>query len=127
MKWFYSVVWFLVDTAIHNSFILYQRRHTKKNFGEKQFRMELMKQLVGSFSARVAHAHFRKHPRDSLHRLEHGEERGACVQCRKRVGDGGHNQRSHWRCLDCEVFLCAPDCYNKHVQQLTEEAAQVDA
>jgi hypothetical protein len=126
MKWFYSIAWFLVDTAIHNAFVLYQRRHNKTNFGEKDFRMELMQQLVGSFSARVAHARFRKHPRDSLHRLEHTEQRSACVQCSKRVGKGQHNQRTNWRCLDCEAFLCVPDCYNKHVQQLTAHAADID-
>ena len=115
-----------MDTAIHNSYILYQRRHNKKSFGEKQFRMELMKQLVGGFSARVAHAHFRKHPRDSLHQLGHGSKQGVCSMCRGRVGDGGHNRRSYWSCTDCDVFLCVPDCYNKHVQTLAHVTTHED-
>jgi hypothetical protein len=122
-KWFYSLVWFLVDVAIHNAYILYQQRHNRQSYDEKDFRKELMQLLVGGFSARKGAGARRpapKHARDSLHPLEHADRQGACAQCRRRVGDGGHNARSRWRCADCNVFLCMPDCYNAHVTQLAE-------
>ena len=121
VKWFYSLAWFMFDTAIHNAAILYQQKHKKEHYSEKDFRKDLMKQLVGSFTARkVKHAP-RKRPRDALHALEHSDVAGTCSMCRRRVGQGGHNARSRWRCADCQQFLCLPDCYNKHLSQLAAE------
>jgi hypothetical protein len=114
-KWFYSLVWFLVDVAIHNAYILYQQRHKQQSYDEKAFRKELMRLLVAGFSARKGAGARRPAPkraRDSLHTLEHADRQGACWQCRRRVGDGGHNARSRWRCADCNVFCCMPDCYS---------------
>jgi hypothetical protein len=110
-KFFYCLMWFLLDVAIHNAYILYKTHRAGQSDDEKAFRKQLMVQLVGSYSGRAKSVSQLKRPRDALHRLQHTEERGSCVQCRKRVGDGGHNPRSHWRCSDCEVFLCAPECY----------------
>lgn len=118
-KWYYSLLWFLLDVAIHNAFILFQQKHKRESYDEKTFRKALMQQLVGDFSARKAkqqHVAGRVHARASQHRLQHSEDRGACHECRHHVGGGQHNARSHWRCEDCQVFLCIPHCYNKHVQ-----------
>lgn len=52
-KWFYSLIWFLLDTAVHNAYILYQKRFNKQSYTEKDFRKELMQQLVGSFTSRL--------------------------------------------------------------------------
>ena len=51
-KWFYSLLWFMVDIAIHNAYILYQQKHSKQHYDEKAFRKELMQLLVAGFSAR---------------------------------------------------------------------------
>jgi len=123
MKWYYSLLWFLLDVAIHNAFILYQQKHNRESYDEKDFRKALMEQLVGDFSARKSqqqHVAGRVHARASQHRLQHSEGRGACHECRHRVGAGENNARSRWRCEDCQVFLCMPDCYNKHVQAQAE-------
>lgn len=120
-KWFYSLVWFLVDVAIHNAYILYQKRHNQQSYDEKAFRKELMQLLVGGFSARKGAGARRPAPkraRDSLHPAVKGEARGACRECTRAVGAGHNNARSRWRCGDCDVFLCMPECYNKHVQAL---------
>jgi hypothetical protein len=129
-KWFFSLVWFIVDIAIHNAYILYQNKHQQSHFSQKDFRKALMKQLVGSHTSRKSCKPTLKHQRDSgdptpFAVLCNSEKRGACsTQCRQRVGQGGSNQRQHWRCEDCQTFMCVPDCYNKHVQALVERAAQ---
>jgi hypothetical protein len=123
-KWFYSLVWFLLDIAIHNAYILYQHKHTLKNYDEKAFRKQLMQELVAGFSARRKAASVPKHPRDSLHRLEHAAVHRDCAAYRPKLSDGRHGRRSHYRCVDCNVYLCLPDCYNKHVQELSSAAAE---
>jgi hypothetical protein len=40
-KFFYSLIWFLVDVAIHNAFILYQNQFNINNYDEKDFRQQL--------------------------------------------------------------------------------------
>jgi Transposase IS4 len=124
-KFFYSLIWFLVDVAIHNAFLLHLMKHRLRNYDEKAFRQQLMQQLVGTFSARKKVMGQPKRPRDALHCIVHTEQRGPCQQCRTRVGHGDHNRRSHWCCDDCQVFLCMPECYNKHIQALAEQRADV--
>jgi hypothetical protein len=125
-KWFYSLVWFMFDVAIHNAFILHQKKHKQQHYGEKDFRKQLMDQLVHGFTQRKQkgrHAPVPKRRRDSCHRVQHCKQQGTCVECLAKVGRGGHNVRSYWRCEDCDVHLCMPTCYNKHIQAL---AADVD-
>ena len=125
-KWFYSLVWFLVDVAIHNAYILYQQRHNQQSYDEKAFRKELMQLLVSGFSARKGAGARRPAPkraRDSLHRLEHAAQAGDCFRCRGKLRGGQHGRRSHSRCGDCNIFLCLPDCYNAHIQKEAELAA----
>jgi len=124
-KWFYSLVWFIVDIAIHNAYILYQNKHKQSHFSQKDFRKALMQQLVGGHTSRKCRAAPLKRPRDSLHRLQHVKQQGTCVRCAKTVRQGGHNKRSSWRCEDCQNFLCVPRCYNEHIQALAGDAAHI--
>ena len=126
-KWFYSLVWFLIDVAIHNAFILYQQQHNRSSYDEKDYRKALMQQLVLLFTARrtkVRAATRAKHGRDSLHRLAHTSEAGTCQECRRPRARGRHSVRTHWLCEDCNVHLCVPACYNKHIQALSREAPE---
>jgi hypothetical protein len=123
-KWFYSLIWFLIDTTIHNAFILYQKKHNKHNYAEKDFRKEVMSALVSNFTARKVKSpqiSTKKRSLESLHTITYTKHRGTCGVCRNRVGQGGHNRRSHYRCEECNIFVCIPDCYNKHTQELWEE------
>lgn len=106
---------FYLNTAIHNAFILYQRKHNKHNYAEKDFRKEVMSALVNDFSARKSKSHpisTKKRSLESSHTIAYTKHR--CRVCRNRVGEGGHNRRSHYRCDECNIFVCIPDCYNKH-------------
>ena len=128
-KWFYSLIWFMFDTGIHNAFILYQKKHKQQHYSEKDFRKQLMEQLVHGFTSRkqrgrAVPAVKRRH--DVLHGLELVEVREVCQQCRKHVGDGRHNKRTVFRCKDCKQPLCVPECYNKHVQALEEDAYMLE-
>ena len=125
-KWFYCLLWYLVDMAIHNAYILYQQKHQKQNYDEKAFRKELMQLLTAGFEGRKKNAATLKRLHDCLHVLEKRQQRGDCVQCRPRLQQGRHGRRSFHACADCNVFLCVPDCYNKHVQTLTQQAEECE-
>jgi hypothetical protein len=125
-KFFYSLIWFLLDVAIHNAYILYKAHHAAENGDEKAFRKQLMLQLVGSYSGRAKSNNNLKRSRDALHPIEHTQTQGVCALCRVRVGEGGHNRRSHWKCQDCQRHYCMPNCYNKHVTTLAQQAEDSD-
>jgi hypothetical protein len=125
-KWFYSLLWYLVDIAIHNAFILYQLKHQKQHCDEKAFRKELMQLLVNDFCARKKAAAAPKRRRNSLHPLERSDDERDCSSCRPRLASGQHGRQTHFRCADCDVFLCMPDCYNRHIQELTKESADIE-
>lgn len=126
-KYFYSLIWFFMDVAIHNAFILYLRKHKPQHFAEKDFRKQLMQQLVDGFCSRRRASAAHKRARESLHQLAHTQTAGACKECRKAVGKGGNNKRSHFQCADCGIHLCVPDCYNKHVQALAQHTDNTDS
>jgi hypothetical protein len=125
-KYFYALIWYLVDVAIHNAYILWQTNHPHENGGQKRFRKQLMKQLVGTYSARGSSARRAKHSRDSLHRLERAGVERDCAICRVKLARGRHGRQTRFRCADCEVFVCVPDCYNKHIQAHVQERADRD-
>jgi len=80
-----------------------------------------MQLLVADFSAVKGHgrrAPAAKRRRDVLHTLEVSKDKRDCSQCRPKLARGQHGRQTHYRCADCNTFLCMPDCYNKHVQQL---------
>jgi len=122
-KWFYALLWYLVDIAVHNAFILYQQKHHRKHFNEKAFRKGLMQLLVGGRCIRKHAAAGPKRPRDALHLLERREQKRDCSLCRPRLSDGSHGRQTHFACADCDRFLCMPECYNRHLQALAKCSA----
>ena len=108
----------LKPDAILAAVILYLRKHTPLHFAEKDFRKQLLEQLVDGYSARQRESVRPKRRRDAAHALEHTSAQGVCDVRRVRVGDGKHNTRSYWKCSDRDHHFCLPDCYNKHVQAL---------
>jgi len=121
-KWFYSLLWYLVDIAVHNAFILYQQKQHRQQYNEKAFRKELMQLLVGDFCARPKRTAAVKRLRAGLHKLEHRAQPGDCAECRCKLARGQHGRRSRFACADCNVFLCVPDCYRTN--QLNSNALQ---
>lgn len=124
-KWFYSLLWYLVDIAIHNAFILYQQKHHKQHYDEKAFRKELMQLLVANFCGRTKSFSAPKRPRDALHQIVRYDVAHACRECSGPAQHGKNNRRSHFSCADCNVALCMPNCYNRHIQKLAAEQAQL--
>ena len=112
--------WFLFDVAIINSFILYQRVPTVgKKMTLKEFRVELAKQLIGSYNSRKycgrPSAHGSTSRRRKMH-LPHYPTRasqGRCCHCSSTEG------RTTWYCSECQLRLChtgdpSSDCFLKH-------------
>ena len=104
MKWWYYLFWFLLDTAIVNSFIIM----TVTNFPSVQrpqtlrdYKMKLIEQLVGDFSTRKRTAtategfYVHEHKRKKIC----GSKR-TCLKCRKNdiKTKQGHSVQSLWEC-----------------------------
>lgn len=127
-KWFYSLMWFMMDTGIHNAFILYQKKHKQPHYSEKDFRKQLMEQLVDGFSSRQrkrSGAPPSKRCRDSLHLLERCDVERDCRICRPKLARGQHGRQTRYRCRNCAIFVCLPDCYNRHVQAEADKQADM--
>jgi hypothetical protein len=123
-KWFYSLMWFMMDTGIHNAFILYQKKHKQQHYNEKDFRKQLMEQLVNGFTTRKKAERAKPTPKrshDALHALAHDTSHHDCKLCRAHLPHGRHGRQTQWRCANCNISLCVPDCYNKHIQTLATD------
>jgi hypothetical protein len=107
--------------------ILYLRKHTPQHFAEKDFRKQLMLQLVDGYSARKASSVAAKRQRDSLHPLVRAAGEGACQLCRSPQSRGKHSRRNRWKCEDCNIYLCMLICYNKHIESLAIHREEQDS
>ena len=78
-----------------------------------------MTELVNGFTVRKMKSRVDrglKRPTNSLHLIVHHPNAGDCKQCRPKLMNGKHGRRTHWKCESCQLFLCIPECYNKHIQ-----------
>lgn len=108
-KWWRCLLWFLVDICIVNAHILEKlsRRHTNRT--QLAFRLDLVKNLVGDFSARRLSA--------SSSRIEGGHwpipyTKGRCKRCLKR-------RKVTWCRMACELCdkrICL-ECFRNHTAQ----------
>ena len=51
-KWWRYLLWFCLDVSIVNAHILMQIADNHPNFTQLQFRIEMVKMLIGDFSSR---------------------------------------------------------------------------
>ena len=116
-KWWKYLLWFFVNLAIVNAFLL--EKHTGRSRCQRQFRIELAKQLIAGFngykrpgnngskrsvsSVVVGGVNVRGHQM-----LRVCERKKACAMCAK-VGRKRSDRRTHetcFACLQCGVPLC---------------------
>ena len=119
-KCYKYIFWFMFDVAIVNAFLLYNcvpvagKRQTLK-----KFRVELAKQLIGSYNSRKYSG--RPSTQDtSRHRKMHlphylsRVSQGRCRHCNTT-----HARTTTWYCNECQLRLCHTgnadtDCFLKH-------------
>ena len=126
-RWYRYIFWFLIDLSICDSFILYNNYRLgqgQRKVKQLNFRINLAKQLIGSFSSTASLGHATKRRKiDDLsfsaanvnrHFSVHIEGRKkVCVHC-YRVGrktPKGRSVETSFQCLQCSVPLCKT-CFN---------------
>jgi hypothetical protein len=122
-KWWPRLAWFIFSIGLTNSYILYTKKEeAKKKVTQREFRFELMKQMIGDYTFRKARGRPRKKQRrlDEVHTPVRMNKQGNCIVCAKPRGERGkHSKRSRYGCKQCDVNVCI-ECFEKH-QELPEE------
>ena len=122
-KCYKYIFWFLFDVAIVNSFILYKRvPAVRKKMSLKEFRVELAKQLIGSYNSRKYRGRPSTHQQNSSSRrrkmhLAHYPTRVSQGRC--RFCSSNERRTTTWYCNECQLRLChtgdpSSDCFLKH-------------
>ena len=123
-KWWRFVLWFLLDVAICNAFLLYGMTHSTRNRTQLQFRLDLAKQLIGGFCGRKRYPGA-KRKFDSIDNAlslpnlpGHFEVRfqgrkRVCVNCSNhdRKTPAGRTPQTLFGCSRCGVNLCRNGCF----------------
>lgn len=124
LKWWRKVFFWLMETAIVNSFILFNSQQPQnKKVRQRTFRKQLVKQLVGNLRninkrARSLVMTQEEHRLNGkLHLMFPLDERKTkdCIVCSDRSA-GGARKRSKFICQTCEnqPGLCAGLCFQKY-------------
>ena len=116
-RWWPRLAWFLVDLAINNAYVLYCEYMAGQQVSDiaahtpKAFRRALMKELVGTFTARKKRGRPSSQLNPAEKEVQHvpqlGRERKVCVVCSKtmRLTDGKHKPRTREGCETCDVAV----------------------
>ena len=125
VKWWRRLFFFLLDTAVVNSYVLYCEEHPdkKRRMTHVQFRIELANNLLGqagedpssshgpqayilSFSARLTERHFP----DTIGKTAGGKSiQRDCKVCSQRKGRG--RKTTVYKCKQCDLPMCVVPCF----------------
>jgi hypothetical protein len=153
-KWWTCLVWWMINVCVLNAYSVARQIFPNKYKRQRQFREELISQLIGNFTRRNASTSFVNHPAVSFFtnqgkinaphwvgKLESGISR-SCEYCRRNKkaknikcnsGAGSIKKRiprSVYKCENCNVVLCLFPCFKQyHLQradQLNEQQCNED-
>ena len=119
-KCYKYIFWFIFEVAVINAFILYNRVPVVgKRMNLKEFRVELAKQMIGSYNSRKHRGRPSSHntSRRRKMKLPHFPTKvsqGRCRYCNTTDG-----KTTTWYCSECQLRLCHTgdsntDCFLKH-------------
>ena len=127
-KYYKYIFWFLFDTSITNSFILFNSYRQKIDL--KTFRVELAKALLGDYNSRKRRSTNGPSPSQQRLTVRHypikrrtESKKGVsqCHYCAKHRSTPSRKE-TFWYCEQCEVHLCHngtdDDCFLKYHQEL---------
>ncbi|XP_064404486.1 piggyBac transposable element-derived protein 1-like [Halichondria panicea] len=119
-KFYKYVYYFLFDVAITNSYILHKNFTSNTIRNVKQFRLQLAKELIGTYrsrktSGRVPRTFALQHfpLKGCLQPSAKRSKRGRCEYCSQKLHKRSDNS---WMCQECGVWLChdgnhVTDCF----------------
>jgi hypothetical protein len=108
VRWWVVLAWGVISIAIHNAYIHHSHLHSKKLTNVK-FRLQLAKELVGTFSGRKRAVRAGTN-RSGIHTLANSRKERECALCHM---DGARKQTWFW-CAECRIPLCRKLCFDLH-------------
>jgi hypothetical protein len=109
MRWWVALAWAFISIAIHNAYIIHSRLPHSKKLSNREFRLQLAKEFVGTFSGRKREVKD-EGIRGGKHKLDHSGKKRECVRCREnRV-----RAETYYWCSACHIPLCVIGCYDAH-------------
>lgn len=122
VRWWLPLFFYMLDVCIVNAFIIFDLKFPKK-FTHKQFRTQLMKELVTKADPENAQRGRRRRRNSQDSEPEHSptreDKRGDCVVCsnrgQKEGKEIGKRVRTHYKCNKCDKYMCPNICFEaKH-------------
>lgn len=118
-KWWSRVFFYLIDRSIYNRFVVEQESPNHGKRSQKLFRIDLAKQLIGTFCSRrkrgrpsdehLLARHVERHFPDFLPTNKKGKRKESrCKVCKTK--------KTSYFCPDCDVGLCAAPCFRLYHQ-----------
>jgi Transposase IS4 len=123
IKWWHRILYYLIDLAIINSFILWKlNKRSSANHDQMSYRLRLARQLIDGFTTRkrigrpISFLANKKEVPDDVrlaavgqHMPTQGNTYRRCRMCSTRA----HEQRTRFTCSFCSVPLCIDTCFAK--------------
>lgn len=120
-KNWHRLLWFLIEAALINSYIIYMLGHSKRRNTHREFRLRVGRALIDNFTSRKKSAPIFKTKKGGInvpheirvsnvgvHMPELSKFR-RCRFCSTRAAE----RRSKYICSTCKVPLCAAPCFSR--------------
>lgn len=118
-KWYRSLLYFYVEIALRNSYIIYTKvceNEKAKPMSVFKYRLKLIEDLLESFIKKKKVVEVKpKKPKliqQALCRLKLMEKQGDCEMCSKK--NGQPRKLPKYMCVTHNVHLCPDSCYDDH-------------
>lgn len=119
LKWWFRILYFLLDLAIVNSFILWKLHHPAQSKSQLSYRLKLAKQLINGFSSRKIQGrpvnYFKcsvpkevRLAKSALHLPRVVDTNRRCKLCSSK---DKKQKRTKVICTYCKVPLCVKNCF----------------
>jgi len=105
VKWYRTIIMWLWEIAINNSFFLYKRFWGDKKYNSLDFRLEIIRELKREYLEKEEEL-MRDKKSNKTKECKFGQQIPVrqCSYCSMR--SVGKRVRSSWVCLKCKIFVC---------------------
>ena len=108
-KWWLCMTLYFLDIAVMNAYVMAKRRFPDKYQSQKEFRIELMHQLVEGYSER------KKKKRKAVCYPIAVKNRKRCTVCPSLPGESRNGSKPMYGCGECGVSVCIGECFKQQI------------
>ncbi|XP_053372688.1 piggyBac transposable element-derived protein 4-like [Mercenaria mercenaria] len=124
-KWWKYLFWFLLNCSIVNSFIMFKmvsrRINKRKRINHLDFRLELVRDLIGGYSKRKRSGIVLDYPGlvdvQNIHGHVNGRLPGPKRRCQYHMKQLNARRETVYGCTVCNVHLCKEGCHHRYHNQ----------